>query len=110
MIIDRSSVDMLFHDETFQSIMMNLADRWEDEKQYEDINSYAKVFNTYIAKFFNIGTGHLIAKMTKRPFGIKIVTNYMFTLKNGTKRPMKGIISIGIRANGNYFWNCKPAK
>lgn len=37
--------------------------RWQDEREYEDINDYAKVFAA------KLPAGVTLLKMTKRPFG-----------------------------------------
>ena len=48
-------------------ILGNLWSRWQDEKEYEDINDYAK-------PLVNLAKEHGIESftMTKRPFGCKI--------------------------------------
>jgi len=40
--------------------------RWLDEKDYEDINEYAVLFETFIKE-----VGGKLVSMTKRPFGFK---------------------------------------
>lgn len=41
-------------------------ERWQDEKEYEDINDYATLFKDKVEKH-----GGKFLKMTKRPFGFK---------------------------------------
>lgn len=45
-----------------------LYERWQDEKEYEDFNEYAKVMMTFMPK------DAILVKGTKRPFGV--VINY----------------------------------
>jgi hypothetical protein len=46
-------------------LIENLADRWLDESEYEDINDYAPVIQKVMPK------GFVITAMTKRPFGFR---------------------------------------
>lgn len=55
--------------------------RWQDEKEYEDINDYLKAIQIRIPGAF---------KMTKRPFGF-------------VSRCDDGDIHIGIKRNGRYL-------
>lgn len=41
----------------------NLWGRWQDEREYEDINDYGKVFAGKLPEGFSL------TRMTKRPFG-----------------------------------------
>ncbi len=58
----------------------SLADRWQDESQYEDINDYRKVIEKRLPSDFKID------QMTKRPFGFRF-----------TFRGSKGSISVNRR-------------
>lgn len=46
-----------------QETLFNLWDRWQDEKEYEDINDYAKPIRNMLP------AGWELTKMNKRPFG-----------------------------------------
>ena len=48
-----------------------LAERWQDERGYEDISEYGKVIQQYLPE------GFVLIKMNKQPFG--------FTFKIGTE-------------------------
>lgn len=50
--------------QTNEALVGNLAARWDDEREYEDINDY----RTVLAPFFQ-AAGFDIVKMSKRPFG-----------------------------------------
>ena len=56
----------LFH--KVRSRLENLADRWADEREYEDINDYAKPFQEDIK-----AAGATFAGMSKRPFGFRAI-------------------------------------
>lgn len=49
----------------FQDLLGNLYDRWQDEKDYEDINEYGDVIKGKLPEGFKL------QEMTKRPFGFK---------------------------------------
>jgi hypothetical protein len=49
-----------------QNLLGNLWGRWQDEKEYEDINEYGAV----IAK--NFPEGWKLIKSAKRPFGVTV--------------------------------------
>lgn len=55
-----------------QDTVMNLYDRWQDEKKYEDIKDYQKPLDSIAKK-----TKVTILKMTKAPFGCH------FTIEDG---------------------------
>jgi len=61
-------IDKMVNDLT--NLMISLAGRWSDEKDYENINDYAAPI---VQK---LSPGFLMTKMTKRPFG------FQFTLDN----------------------------
>jgi hypothetical protein len=48
--------------------MSYLYGRWQDEKEYEDINDYQKPLKSLLEKH-NV----TIVKMTKRPFGFRMI-------------------------------------
>lgn len=52
--------------DTNQRLLGNLWGRWQDEKEYEDINDYGKV----IAEKFP--EGWTLLKSNKRPFGVTV--------------------------------------
>jgi len=49
-------------------IMNNIYERWLDEKEYEDINEYAVLFQPKVEE-----VGGQFIGMTKKPFGFKYV-------------------------------------
>lgn len=53
-----------------EPIMANLAGRWADESQYEDINDYKAVLDPHV-----IAAGGQILRMFKRPFGFRFCLN-----------------------------------
>ena len=72
--------------EKIGDLVGNLMCRWQDEKEYEDINDYQKVLESEMPQ------GWKIKKMTKRPFG------FHFTI--GTD----AVYAITMSANGSYAW------
>lgn len=68
-----------------QSFICYLYARWQDEKEYEDIEEYKSAIQMKMPE------GFLITKMTKRPFGFE------FTI--GTN----AIYAIDV-TQGNYTW------
>ena len=50
--------------ERLQNLMVYLYSRWQDEKDYEDINDYGVNIKKYVAEI-----GGEFVKMSKRPFG-----------------------------------------
>ncbi len=68
------------------AFMANLANRWIDEHKYESFSEYEKVIR---ARFRTLD----IKKVTKRPFGIEIVSPY----GDGV------MICIKYAKRGNYF-------
>jgi hypothetical protein len=58
-------------------LLVNLAERWQDEKEFEDIKEYQTPIQTVATKF-----GITISGMTKRPFGCTFTTeNVNYTLQ-----------------------------
>jgi hypothetical protein len=53
-----------------QQTLDYLYSRWQDEKEYENINDYAKPMNRHFERH-----GLTLEKMTKRPFGCIVVIN-----------------------------------
>jgi hypothetical protein len=60
---NRARIDAFFT--ATQDLILGLADRWQDEAQYEDIEDYAAVVKKSLPKGFSF------VAMTKRPFGFK---------------------------------------
>lgn len=56
-------INKMFNDTS--NLLEQLAARWTDEKEYEDIAEYQKVL---VAK---MPTGFVFTKMNKRPFGFR---------------------------------------
>lgn len=55
---------MIFNSPKVQDAMANLAARWADEKDYEDINDYRLPLQNLVC-----AVGAKITKMNRRPFG-----------------------------------------
>lgn len=53
-------------DDKYSSLLMQLYERWQDEKDYEDIKDYLKLLQSRI-----IIEGVEVYAITKKPFGIK---------------------------------------
>ena len=64
-------ISNIVNNESVANTFMRLYDRWQDEKEYEDIKEYGKVLADTIAKQFPTYNVSLI-KATKRPFGVQI--------------------------------------
>ena len=64
-------MEVINNDKVFNTFA-NLWERWQDEKDYEDINDYAKVLAGSITKNTSFQPTNVTA--TKRPFGIKFTT------------------------------------
>ena len=64
------------------NIHQNLYSRWLDEREYENINDYAKVIREVLPKEM------IMTKMNKRPFGFNFTVGtdaeYQFFCKSGT--------------------------
>ena len=60
-----------------EDLACNLAARWQDEKEFEDINDYAKVLQAKLPEGFKL------VKMTKAPFGFQfsIGTEALYVIK-----------------------------
>lgn len=52
--------------EAVADLSFNLWNRWQDEKDYEDINDYLEPYKPLAKKY-----GVELIKMTKRPFGLQ---------------------------------------
>lgn len=62
------------------NMMARLWERWQDEKEHEDINEYKIPLDQLI----DPGTGIVITSMTKKPFGCRVLVNtkaYHITMK-----------------------------
>lgn len=75
MIVRMSQADLLKTDSIhtdieFQHTIANLTGRWNDEKEFEDINDYKAVLQKVLDKF-----DVSIIKMHKRPFGCTVLIN-----------------------------------
>lgn len=60
-------------------LLMQLACRWQDEKDYEDLNEYQARLQTEATKF-----GVTITKMQQRPFGCEFTVDgktFVYTAK-----------------------------
>lgn len=56
--------------EKIEKLMGNLLDRWQDEKEYEDIDDYGKVIAKELPKEMEF------LNMHKRPFGFTFELDY----------------------------------
>ena len=63
------------------NLFFNLWGRWQDEKEYEDIQDYLAVIQKYVPEAY---------KITKRPFGVHCMCD-------------DGSIHIQVKRNGNYL-------
>ena len=75
--------------EKLQTSVIDLSCRWNDEKEYEDINDYGDVLKTKVEELD--GT---FVKMTKRPFG------FTFTVDDAKYK-------IGCNATQYYYKRMK---
>ena len=99
-------INKVFDNVRFQNTMFDLAYRWSEEHAYEDIADYAKPIEVKLHQILDIDfSGEL--KMTKRPFGFKIRTNYSFALKDGSIRILPAEISFTCTASGKLSWTAK---
>jgi len=70
-MITQEKIDAIVNNEKIAMTFINLWVRWQDEKEYEDINEYGKVmFDTLTKQLPNIGAEYL--SVNKRPFGIRV--------------------------------------
>ena len=67
--------------DNYADLFFNLWSRWQDEKEYEDIQDYLAVIQKYIPEAY---------KITKRPFGVHCKCD-------------DGNIHIQVKRNGNYL-------
>jgi hypothetical protein len=61
-------INKVIYNEQVSNTFANLWNRWQDEKEYEDINEYAKVLHGAINKIDEC----MLFKATKKPFGVKV--------------------------------------
>jgi hypothetical protein len=74
--------------------MVNLAERWQDERQYEDIKEYQKVLQKSADTF-----GITLDGMTKRPFGCTfILDGNKYTLQAKLRATSASIVMSWIKA------------
>jgi hypothetical protein len=78
---------------TSGQLMVNLAERWLDESQYEDIGEYQKVIQKKADSF-----GVTVTKMVKKPFGCEFTVNgnrYRYTVKLNRSSAVTKVICLG---------------
>ncbi len=61
-------INKVIYNANVTNTFANLWDRWQDEKDYEDINEYAKVLHGAINEIGEC----MLFKATKKPFGVKV--------------------------------------
>lgn len=82
------AINKMFNDNACETLMFALYDRWQNEKEYEDIKDYLKLVNEFLK------THKMEAvKMNKRPFGFNFTAGtdavyqvYMNSTSLGWKR------------------------
>jgi hypothetical protein len=77
----------LVNDKGVFNTFINLYDRWQDEREYEDFNDYVKVMQKAVEKVVGDITN---VKGSKRPFGLS------FKLTDGRN------VKLFIKFNGRY--------
>ena len=82
-------VNKVIYNENVSNTFANLWDRWQDEKDYEDINEYGKVLHSAISKVDEC----MLFKATQRPFGVKVY-------RGGQ------LIHFYMKKKGNYLVMC----
>ena len=70
MLEDQIATKAFFHVEDLLHVLYG---RWLDERQYEDINDYAIPVRKALVGFKEV----LSIKMTRKPFGFKMVINQL---------------------------------
>ena len=69
---------------SLEDLMVDFWSRWQDEREYEDINDYGKVIQTELDTF---DAGAKLVTMSKRPFGFTYTlseVSYKVTVKLGS--------------------------
>lgn len=61
-------INKVINNEEVSNTFANLWERWQDEKDYEDINEYGKVLHGAINEIGEC----MLFKATKKPFGVKV--------------------------------------
>lgn len=86
-------INKVIYNKEVSNIFANLWDRWQDEKEYEDINEYGKVLHGAINKVDEC----MLFKATKKPFGVKVY-------RAGQ------LIHFFMKRKGSYLVMCAKAK
>ena len=61
-------INKVINNEEVSNTFANLWERWQDEKDYEDINKYGNVLHGAINEIGEC----MLFKATKKPFGVKV--------------------------------------
>jgi len=96
-IYNKQTVSNIIMADNFTNTVCNLAFRWADESQYEDINDYGNVIKGLLEK---AGLVYDRFTMTKRPFGFKIVLDYTYTSGD----TVKSTLQVKVTTAGQYSW------
>lgn len=67
----QEKINNIVNNEKLSNVLFNLYCRWQDERDYEDIEEYGKVIGSVMEKEFPT-YGIKVTKASKRPFGVKI--------------------------------------
>lgn len=67
--------------QNLSGLMFNLHNRWQSEKEHEDITDYLKVIKEYVPDAY---------AMTSKPFGVKVLCN-------------DGILIVSVIKKGSYL-------
>lgn len=86
-------INKVIYNKEVSNTFANLWDRWQDEKEYEDINEYGKVLHGAINKVDEC----MLFKATKKPFGVKVY-------RAGQ------LIHFFMKRKGSYLVMCAKAK
>lgn len=103
MKIDASTINKVYNNNTFRNLMTNLLIRWMNESSYEDINTYAEPIKKEIDRILPGNGFTQNIKMTKRPFGFKVVLPY--TYRNGAT--ISTTVVFSLTTSGSYTWTTK---
>lgn len=108
MVFNEQIITKLFDDKKFQTLLVGLNLRWNDEHEYETIDDYKEVFEKYINNFYDSKDIKIV--MRKRPFGFNISCTYLFTAIDSTQINMPARISFGVKKSGKIYWSATPTK
>ena len=106
LLATQKQLKSILNNENFQDTIFNLYDRWQDECEYEDIKDYAKPLENIVSRI--IGEDIKLT-MTKRPFGFKFRSNYMFNTKTGGLAINIGEIAFIVKSD-SISYKVKPVK